>query len=187
MKGMLISIAILLAVTLGFVASFAAEQNEAPRFRRLPERPNMDPNARGRGNAVARPETQLDILADPNEIKTRISNFEGLQEELDALENNNREEQRVWLVRRTDNRTTLAREVYSQLEAELFFIRKFAVEEGAEKTTAVIDGLLLSKSLRLESLLEELQEERRQIRQEQREEQRQEQSTRGRGRTTRRR
>jgi len=52
-----------------------------------------------------------------------------------------------------DSRTNLAQAVQDQVTAELTPIRKVAVEEEAEKTTAAIDGVLLSRQVRLDQLI----------------------------------
>jgi len=51
-----------------------------------------------------------------------------------------------------DNRTSLANAVQEQVMAELTPIRTIAVGEGAKKTTAAIDGVLLSRKERLGQL-----------------------------------
>lgn len=185
MKRMVISISILLVASLAFIGSLSVAGDRTSRLRERLETPNLDPDDRDESkvDTVARPNAQLDVLADPNEIKARIKAFEGLEKALEEVESKSKSEQRAWLQRRTENKANLAKEVQRQIEAELTFIRKLAVEEGAEKTTAAIDGLLLSRDQRSEKLIKELQEEKRQ----QRQELRQDQRSRGRGRATRRR
>jgi len=60
-----------------------------------------------------------------------------------------------------DNRSRLGREVQKQVALELGFLRKIAEEEGAKKTVAAIDGVLLYRQYRLEKLNKQLQADRR--------------------------
>ena len=85
---------------------------------------------------------RVDILADANEIKTRIKTFEGLEKELEEIDSKSRLEKGAWLQSKIDNRTSLARAVQEQVKLELTFVRKIAVEEKAEKTTKTVDDVL---------------------------------------------
>ncbi len=88
---------------------------------------------------------QIDILADPNEIKARVKTFEGLQKALEVVDANSQNETRQWQQKRRDNRTLLIKAVQKQFEEEIGVIRKVAVEEKAKKTTETIDSLLTGK------------------------------------------
>lgn len=57
-----------------------------------------------------------------------------------------------WLQTTVDNKEDLANTVNEQLMIELTSIRTIAVEEEAKKTTAAIEGLLLSRQERFEEL-----------------------------------
>jgi ankyrin repeat protein len=114
---------------------------------------------------VTRAITQINVKADPNEIKERIGKFEGLKDEINKLEKTSKEEEKAWLQRRFDNRTGLVKDVQNQFEAELTFIRKLAVEEEAQKTTEAIDKLLTTRKQRFKKVRQSLREEKREERQ----------------------
>lgn len=84
---------------------------------------------------------QVDLLADPNEIMTRIKTFNGLEKIILDLGKKSATETRHWGQNRYDNRTTLARYVEKQIVDELDAIKKIAVEEKANKTIKAIDTL----------------------------------------------
>ena len=125
---------------------------------------------------VSQSPVQVDILADPNEIKARIKTFEGLQKALEEVANKSQNEMRQWQQKRYDNRTLLIRTVQRQFEDEIGVIRKVAVEEKAKKTTETIDSTLSGRQERLKKVSKELLAQKRALRQMQ-------QPTRGRGRT----
>lgn len=52
---------------------------------------------------------------------------------------------REWLQTTPENKTNLLRSVHTEIQTEYISIREAAVEEGAKKTTAAIDGVLLSR------------------------------------------
>ncbi len=105
--------------------------------------------------------TEADILADPNKIETEIKAFEGLQGELDEFDKKGLDESRQWLQREAGNRLSLAKDNHELIMAELTFIRKLAIEEGAKKTKAAIEGLLLNRQQQFDKLNEKLQQDRR--------------------------
>ena len=69
-----------------------------------------------------------------------------------------------WLKTGVENRISLANAVQEPIKADLIYIRKFAVEEGAKKTTTAIDGLLLSRQQRMKRLLQKMEEQLRRMR-----------------------
>jgi len=69
-----------------------------------------------------------------------------------------------WLKTGVENRISLAKAAQEPIKAVLIYIRKFAVEEGAKKTTAAIDGLLLSRQKRMERLVQKMEEQLRRMR-----------------------
>jgi hypothetical protein len=123
---------------------------------------------------IAQSPVQVDILADPNEIRARIKTFEGLEKALEGVDANSQNEIRQWQQKRYDNRTMLIRTVQKQFEDEIGVIRKAAVEENAKKTTETIDSLLTGKQERFKHVSKELLTQKRELRQSQ--------PTRGRGR-----
>ena len=109
------------------------------------EQPRTTQRRTGTVGPITQWPTELDILADPNEIKARIKTFEGLEKAVVEVADKSQSELRQWQQTRYDNRTILARTVQNQFEEEIGFVRKVAVEEKAKKTTAAIDSLLSIK------------------------------------------
>jgi hypothetical protein len=133
--------------------------------------------ARARSITTTQSTAQMNILADPNEIKSRIKKFDGLEKELKVVDDKSQVELRHWPQSRFDNRTTLARSIDKQVEEELQYVRKVAVKESAKKTTAAIDNLLKSRQERSTKVGRELLQQKREMRQAE------STRTRGRGRT----
>ncbi len=114
---------------------------------------------------IAQSPVQVDILADPNEIRARLKTFEGLEKALEGIDANSQNEIRQWQQKRYDNRTLLIRTVQKQFEEEIGVIRKAAVEEKAKKTTETIDSLLTGKQERFKKVSKELLTQKRELRQ----------------------
>jgi len=123
---------------------------------------------------ISQSPVQVDILADPNEIRARIKTFEGLEKSLEEVAGKSQNEMRQWQQKRYDNRTLLIRSVQKQFEDEIGFVRKAAVEEKAKKTTETIDSLLSRRQERIKKVSKELLAQKRALKQMQ--------PTRGRGR-----
>jgi len=121
---------------------------------------------------------ELDILADPNEIKTRIKTFADLEKTLDEVAGKSKNEMFQWQQKKYDNRTTLVRAVQKQFDEEIGFIRKVAVEENAKKTTEAIDSLVSRRNERFKMVSKELLQQKIALKQTQ------SISTRSRGRTS---
>ncbi|MHC4324476.1 MAG: ankyrin repeat domain-containing protein [Planctomycetota bacterium] len=134
--------------------------------------------SRGRNMNTGQTTAEVDILADPNEIKTRIKKFDGLDKELKVVADKSQNELRQWQQTRYDNRSTLARAVDKQFEDEMKYVRKLAVEESAKKTTEAIDNLLSGRRKRSLKVNRELMLQKRELKQAQ------SMQTRTRGRTT---
>jgi len=106
---------------------------------------------------------------DPNVVYAAIKAYPGLDKELAQVGRGSRTEVTEWrrlqesLTSATavDSRTRMTREVQKQVALELGFLRKIAEEEGAKKTIASIDGVLLYRQSRLDKLNKQLQEDRR--------------------------
>ena len=130
---------------------------------------------RGGSSPTVQSPVQVDILADPNEIRDRIKTFEGLEKLLEEVAGKSQNEMRQWQQKRYDNRTLLIRTVQKQFEDEIGFIQKVAVEEKATKTTETISSLLSGRQERFKKVSKELLTQKRELRQTQ--------PTRGRGRT----
>jgi hypothetical protein len=109
---------------------------------------------------------------DPNKVAAAVRAFPGLEQELTRVGRGSRAEVTEWRrlqdslesTSAVDNRTRLGREVQKQVAAELALLRKIAMEEGAKKTVAAIDGVLLYRQTRLEKLNKLLTEDRRNAR-----------------------
>jgi hypothetical protein len=136
---------------------------------------------RGRTGTIGQPPGQVDILADPNEIKARVKTFAGLEKALGEVAGKSKSEVRQWQQNRYDNRTLLATAVKQQFEEEMGFVRKVAVEEGAKKTAEAIDSAVSQREERFKNVSKELLAQRRELRLMQ---QSQSPRTRGRGRTS---
>ncbi|MBN2594634.1 MAG: ankyrin repeat domain-containing protein [Sedimentisphaerales bacterium] len=121
--------------------------------------------ARASSIPVSQSTAQVNILADPNEIKSRIKTFDGLEKELKEVTDKSQEELRHWPQSRYDNRTTLARSIDKQVEEELQYVRKVAVKESAKKTTEAIDNLLKIRQERYTKVNRELLQQKRETRQ----------------------
>jgi hypothetical protein len=164
MKRFIISSSVLLFVFLSVMTVLAVSPSQlvpGPNQPTISEErePNKPP-------AVSEPNTEANILADPNKIEAEIKAFEGLKKELDEFDKRGVDETHQWLQKETGNKMVLARDNHGNIMAELMFIRKLAVEEGAKKTTAAIEGLLLNRQQRFDKLVEKLKEERREEKQE---------------------
>ncbi len=159
MKRFVILALVLLAGSFCIMAAFAGTTNNSSQpssaLKQATDTEGKDPNT----TIDARPKTEADILADPNEIESAIKEYEGLDRQLTELKRRSGDEIRQWFGKEGDNRTVLARAAYENVTEEMMFIRKLAVEEGAKKTIAAIDGLLLSRHERFDRIIERLQEE----------------------------
>jgi hypothetical protein len=174
MKRFVISVSILLFVSLGLMIVFAEAAVNPSRLVREPNQIVREPNQPtisekvepNKTPAAPEPNTVASILADPNKIEAEIKAFEGLERELDELDRKGADESRQWLQKEAGNKMALAKSSHENIMDELMFIRKLAVEEGAKKTTAAIEGLLLNRQQRFDKLNEKLQEQRKEERKE---------------------
>ena len=121
--------------------------------------------------------------ADANAIRARIGKFEGLEEALSRVSREGGSEIREWTNSRTEDKIDLVQAVQGQVTAELNFLRGLAVKEGAAKTAAAIDGLLLDRQERFKGVIKKLEEEKERLRRRsEREERKSRGETRGRRR-----
>jgi hypothetical protein len=107
----------------------------------------------------------VDLLADPNEIKTRVKTFDGLEKSVKEISDKNHNEIRHWQQTRYDNRTILLRAVDKQFEEEIDFIQKVAVEESAKKTAEAIVNLRTNRRKRSLKVNRELLQQKRELKQ----------------------
>ena len=103
-------------------------------------------------------------FTDPNTVKAKIKTFEGMDKELKTVSRLGIREMRGWTTRQGTSSPMLAKAVYEQVEAELNFAKKIAIEEKASKTTVVIDGLLVTRNERLDKLSKQMVEEKKKLR-----------------------
>ena len=116
-------------------------------------------------NRQLQPEVSIKLpFTDPNKVKAAVKAFEGLEKELKTVDRLGIREMRGWTARQSASSPMLAKAVYQQVEAELNFARKIAIEEKASKTTVVIDGLLVTRNERLDKLAKTMLEEKRKLR-----------------------
>ena len=71
----------------------------------------------------------------------------------------NQIEMDMWLQRDTEGRLDLADAVHNQVAGQILPIRKIALDEKANKTTAAIDGVLLDRQKRYDKLVQALEKE----------------------------
>jgi len=112
----------------------------SPAASRNPNSGRLIQPGRSAGN-VGQSSVAVDLLADPNEIKTRVKKFNGLEKEVKEVSDKSQKEESHWLQTRYDNRTTLLRAVDKQFDDEMDYISKVAVEESAKKTVEAIKNL----------------------------------------------
>jgi len=111
------------------------------------------------------PEVSIKLpFTDPNKVKAAVKAFEGLEKELKTVDRLGIREMRGWTARQSASSPILAKAVYEQVEAELNFAKKIAIEEKASKTTVVIDGLLVTRNERLGRLNKAMLEEKKRLR-----------------------
>jgi len=191
MKRVLIAALAVIAISVCLVSSYAGVDIVDPAVRRAgtvsPRSPYLGKDATqpqslyggmdrypdaGRPGYPA-PVSPTRPAIDPNKVIAAVRAYAGLEQEIELVGKKSRNEITEWLrPYRTptssttsptgiDNRPRLAREVQQQVAEELAFLRKIAAQEGAKKTVAAIDGILLARQIRLERLIQKMEEERR--------------------------
>ncbi|HUT29258.1 MAG TPA: hypothetical protein VMX13_05655 [Sedimentisphaerales bacterium] len=158
MKRFVISI-IVLSIGLFILSQvFAADVNdrsksEPPSRSAKSGRISKAPGGEGENSLIG----DLEFLADPNAVKTKLKKYKGLEQELDKVTKASAKEMREWGQGLVEERMDLAEAVNKQTVAELVFVRQVAVEEGALKTAAAIDGLLLDRQDRFEKVSKKIE------------------------------
>lgn len=155
--------AIVLSCLLIPVIAAEQEHSEIDKIKaREPKGQEMSRRDRITDQSPSLPQTVLD----PNEVKSRVEKFEGLKEILEPLSTERKNEEREWLNGPIEERSRLGRLVQQQFLAELETIRKCAVDEGAAKTVAAVDSILLARRTQFEDVNKKIQLARkRQLRQ----------------------
>jgi len=105
--------------------------------------------------------TDADSVTDAN--KPADPNLGRFAELLEDVERESRREIQEWKGEPTKGTLRLAKVVQQQVAAELDIIRELAVEEGAVKTTAVIDRLLTRRRQRYEKISAEINKQLQQM------------------------
>ncbi len=96
---------------------------------------------------------------DPTAIMDRTTAFEGMETELQSIEQQSENEINEWINGLEDITPDIVKAIYESIGAEYEFIRKQAEEENAIKTTTALDGVMLYRSERFGKVVEKLQEE----------------------------
>lgn len=172
MKRFVVSISILLAGLLILTQSFAAgegEEYEPAKKGKVVKR--VDMQAKKKDKALAFLGDDLEFMADPNAIRAKLKKFEGLDTALEQANRKSQYEVEEWLsglgiggrkIRIDEDvledRMDLLEEAQEQVLEELVFIRKIAVEEGAGKTTAAVEGVLLARRERYKKIYDQMEE-----------------------------
>jgi len=148
----------MLIVSLGLIVLgqvFAAEFNDR---RAVETRSRYASRSRTRAVADVNSVTEeLDFLADPNEVKTKVKEYEGLEKALEKVTKGSLREMREWGRGPVEERIELAELVQEQAVDELVLIHQIAVEEGALKTAAAVEALLLDRQQRFEKIFGRLE------------------------------
>ena len=131
-----------------------AEKQKRNEEKKQERKPIKDANTTADANSVT--ETN-----EPNATQPAYKMYEGLEEALEDINQSGQTEISEWERGDVGNKINLAKDVQEQITAELNFIREIAVEEGAAKTTAAIDGLLAYREKRSEEINEKLEEARK--------------------------
>lgn len=156
MKLLAISMSILLILMVSFVLvpAFAQPpgyepppwmktQKQAPE-KKAERKPIKDANS-----------ADANSVTDPN--KPAYMKFEGLEEALKRVNQEGRKEIREWTRSTVEDKTNLVKAVQKQAMAEFNFLRELAVEEGAEKTAAAIDGLIADREKRFGEITKKIE------------------------------
>ena len=149
MKALVILMSILLVAFFSFTPAFGQpkDANQVKSVEPAKELKAADANA----------------IDEPNAVRAKIEKFEGLGEELKNIDEGSRNEISEWTQGKLDDRLDLALAAQKQITAELKLLREIAIEEGAAKTTAAIDGILLDRQERFKSVIEKLEKENRRV------------------------
>lgn len=149
------------------------KKSEEEKFNRnpVPEREQTLEKIEGQShrrpeNAQAQEEEpEIDILADPNEIRARIKTYEGLDKSIENVSSKSRIGTRHWQKITEDNRVSLVRVVNKQTDKEVELIHKTALAEKAVKTAEAAEKLMTKKKERTSRVLKELTSQLRENRQ----------------------
>ncbi|MHC4573865.1 MAG: hypothetical protein ACYS76_06995 [Planctomycetota bacterium] len=167
MKRLVISGLILVAGIFIIAEAFAAEENVESKATRKSRATTRYGRTRARRNRMDADSLSADLkfLADPNAIETNVKKFEGLEKSVKDVSKAGRKEMREWTQGLAEDSIDLAQAVHNQAIEELVLVRKLALEEGASKTAAAVEALLLDRQERYGKMLNKMEaEERRMMR-----------------------
>lgn len=163
MKGLAISILILLTGFLSFIPAFAQPPGDGPpQLREDREKPAKKPVDKETTNANST--ADANAATDANAVRARIEEFEGLEDALRQVTRRSKDEMREWARGPAEDRLDLVQAVQEQVTAEFDFLRELAIEEGAVKTTAAIDGLLAERQERFGKIVKKMERDRERLR-----------------------
>jgi len=153
-------------VSLGFWVIEVSGATRYRNYRRLPPRaPGYDgpmrPPVRRNEQPLERPE----FLAEPNAVVAGVKQFEGLGKSIDKVTSRGQSESRQWVQGPAEMRLRLLRSVYEQVVEEFGLLRSLAAEEGAKKTIAALDALMLERYDRYNRVLQRMESQMRRYRQ----------------------
>ena len=159
MKRLIISMLLIVffssAFALGSNAESAVDVQQTTQLEEPAQEADVDANAVVDVNAVVDANTVVDANVAEEEIEPEW--IGKLKRALEKIDNRARKETREWLRGTVSERLDLAKTVQNQTAAELNFIRKFAVEEEAVKTTEAIDRLLANRDGRFEIIIRKME------------------------------
>ena len=104
-----------------------------------------------------------DSIGDPEKIQVNIKKYDGLENQLQTLDTENRRSQRDWLNTSQDNKIQLLKATRRQMQEEMKILRNIAQQGNTEKTIAAIEGIMLKQYKYYTGLIEELEQQRIQM------------------------
>ncbi|MDD5064643.1 MAG: hypothetical protein PHQ35_07810 [Phycisphaerae bacterium] len=169
MKTLVISISVLLIVSFSIIPAFGQteEQSAQPKEAPMKEpeiKKTTDANKVTATAADKSKAADVNEIADPNAVRTEIAKYSGLDKALEKINKKSNDEIKEWTKGKLDERLDLVLAVRKQIAEEFNFLKELAVKEGAVKTAAAIDGILLDRQERLKDVTEELEKESRRFR-----------------------
>jgi hypothetical protein len=162
---LLVSSLILFGVFVILSESFVGAQEEVYRPTRRSRAPRRGTSRARRMRAdVNSVFGTVESLTDPNAIRTKLKELKDIEKALkEVSRQSGKKEQGAWIRGTIEDRIDLAIAVEKQVVAELNLVRKAGAEEGAQKTTAAIDGILLDRRERFGKLLAKMDTEMRKM------------------------
>ena len=155
MKLLAISMSILLIVFFVLMPAFAQPPGgQLPPWLRMPQKQPPEKKTKRKPIKDAN-SADANSVTDPN--KPAYMMFEGLEEALKRVNKESRKETREWTRSTAEDKTSLVKAVQKQVMAEFIFLRELAVEEGAEKTAAAIDGLIADREKRFKEITQKME------------------------------